>query len=149
MENLVVEFKNENDIDTLVKLSKTFENENICNGIVADDYDFFKKTDVAVARLNGEIVGYIHGRFEYKTENNKYFYVGQKTYYIEEIYVKKEYRSIGIGRELFKFIESYAKMEECEYIEVTAVSRDYKRLLDFYCELGMEYWYSELHKKLI
>ena len=66
-----------------------------------------------------------------------------------KIYVKKEYRSIGIGRELFKFIESYAKMEDCEYVEVTAVSRDYKRLLDFYCELGMEYWYSELHKKLI
>ena len=149
MENLVVEFKNENDIDTLVKLSKTFENENICNGIVADDYDFFKKTDVAVARLNGEIVGYIHGRFEYKTENNKYFYVGQKTYYIEEVYVKKEYRSNGIGRELFKFIESYAKMEDCEYIEVTAVSKDYKKLLNFYTEVGMDYWYSELHKKLI
>ena len=149
MEGLIVEFKNEEDIPVLVKLSKTFEEENICNGIVADDYDYFKKVDVAVARYNNEIVGYIHGRFEHKTENNRLFYVGQKTYYIEEIYVKKEYRSIGIGRELFKFIESYAKMEDCEYVEVTAVSRDYKRLLDFYCELGMEYWYSELHKKLI
>ena len=149
MEDLIIEFKNESDIPTLVELSKTFEEENICNGIVADDYDYFKKVDVAVARLKGEIIGYIHGRFEYKTENNKFFYVGQKTYYIEEMYIKKEYRSMGVGKELFKFIEEYAKMESAEYIEVTAVSKDYKRLLDFYEEVGMMYWYSELNKKLV
>ena len=65
------------------------------------------------------------------------------------MYVKKEYRSMGVGKELFKFIEEYAKMESAEYIEVTAVSKDYKRLLDFYEEVGMVYWYSELNRKLV
>ena len=68
---------------------------------------------------------------------------------LDKKHVKKEYRSMGVGKELFKFIEEYAKMESAEYIEVTAVSKDYRRLLSFYEEVGMEYWYSELNKKLV
>ena len=149
MEDLIIEFKNESDISTLVELSKTFEEENICNGIVADDYDYFKKVDVAVARLKDEIIGYIHGRFEYKTENNKFFYVGQKTYYIEEMYVKKEYRNLGAGSLLFKACENYAKNNKAKWFELSTSTKDYEEVFNFYIKMmKLNYWSSYLIKEL-
>ena len=74
---------------------------------------------------------------------------GQKSFYIEEIYIDKKYRNSGVGLKLFEFIENYAKQNNCDLLETTAVSKDYEKLLNFYIKkLNMNFWSANLIKKL-
>ena len=146
---LNIVFAKNNDIDEIVSLSRKFAQENCCNGIVADDTDFFIDKKVTIAKLDGIIVGYCYGKIEIKANDTSKYKKGQKCFYIEELYVDSQYRNNNIGQSLFKFIENYAKEIGCDYIETTAVSKDYKRLLSFYIDnLNMEFWSAKIIKKL-
>lgn len=144
-----IEFAKEFEVDELVRLSKAFEQEKCCNGIIADDKDFFIKKKVAVAKIDTSIVGYCYGIFEIKTKDTSKYKKGQKSFYVEELYVDARHRNKEIGRKLFCFIERYAKENGCDFIETTAVSKDYKRLLSFYIDkLDMDFWSAEIIKKI-
>lgn len=104
---------------------------------------------MAVAKVDDKIVGYCYGKFEITNKNTSIFKKGQKLFYLEELYVDAQYRNNEIGQSLFLFIEQYAKENDCELIETTAVSKDYKSLLSFYIDkLNMEFWSAEIFKKL-
>lgn len=149
MNNLIIEFADTRDLDDVVTLSKKFEQEHCCNGIVADDKEFFSGIKVAVAKIGNLIVGYCYGKIETKEKGSSLFRKGQKAFYIEELYIDKSYRNKDIGQMLFLFMEKYAKENGCDFIETTAVSKNYKSLLSFYIDkMDMEFWYAELIKKL-
>lgn len=149
MEKVTIEFAKDNDFKQIEKLSKTFEEEKCCNGIVADNEEFFRSKNVAVARHNNNVIGYCYGKVEVKEKNTSFYKKGQKTFYIEEIYIDKNFRNLGVGQQLFDFIENYAKENACEFIETTAVSKDYEKLLSFYIKkLDMNFWSASLIKKI-
>lgn len=149
MKELEIEFAQPNELDDIAALSKNFEQENCCNGIVADNKEFYADKKVAVAKIENHVVGYCYGKIEIKDKDTCMFKKGQKSFYIEEIYIEKEYRNKEIGRTIFSFIENYAKENGCDLIETTAVSKNYKSLLSFYIDkLNMEFWYAGMVKKL-
>lgn len=144
-----IEFAKEEDLVVIASLSKEFEEEHCCNGIKADDVDYFKTKKVAVAKIDDEIVGYCYGVVETKEKDTSFYKKGEKSFYIEELYIAPNYRNINIGKKLFDFIETYAKSLGCKILETTAVSKDYKKLLRFYIEKNnMNFWSASLLKKI-
>lgn len=149
MKKYVIEWAKPTDANCIAKLSKQFEIENCCNGIVADNENYFSEKKIAVAKNKNDIIGYCYCNFETKEKNCSMYKSGTKSFYIEEIFVEKNYRNNNLGQMLYNFIENYAKENNCEIIEVTAVSKDYKKLLSFYIEkLNMNFWSASLIKNL-
>ena len=146
---LVIGFAEKLDLKQVAELSKMFEEEKCCNGIKSDSEMFFKNKNVCVAKLDNMIIGYCYGTVETKKRNTTYYNEGDKSFYIEEIYIREEFRDKEIGSKLFKFIENYAKSLNCTILETTAVSKDYKKLLKFYINNhDMEFWSANLIKKI-
>lgn len=149
MNEINISFANANDINSIVSLNKDFVKENCCNGMVEDDAEYLKTKNIAVAKNGEEVVGYCYGEFEIKNRDTSMFKKGQKSFYIEELYVSKSFRNKNIGKMLYDFIESFAKENGCNIIETTAVSKNYKALLKFYIEKSdMCFWSASLVKQL-
>lgn len=144
-----IRFCNEKEIEKLVYLSEAFEQEDCCNGIIADSYEYFVNKKVAVCLVNNEIIGYCYGSIDKEDKLRSYSNVGDMIYYLDEMYVSPRYRNCGVGKKLFEFVEKYAKENNCKTIRLNAVSKDYKRLLTFYIdELGMSFWSAFLVKNI-
>ena len=144
-----INFAKKEDICDIVMLSNEFAKEQCCNGIKADDENYFASKKVVVAKVEGNVVGYCYGEVETKKKDTSFFKKWTKSFYLEEIYISPEFRNKDIGKLLFEFIENYAKQLKCKILETTAVSKDYKRLLNFYIEdNNMEFWSANLIKKL-
>lgn len=128
----------EKTIQSLINLSKSWENENCTHGIVANNADDIKEP-LYVAIDNNEIIGYIFGHY-YTVENKtSYIELGEKCFMVDELYVLPKYRSQGVGRELFRRLESEVK-NSCAYITCSTSTKDYKKILHFYVdELDMDF----------
>ncbi len=144
-----IRFARINEIDQLVELSKKFADENCCNGVVADDYNYFFGKKVAVVVNKDVIIGYAYGEVGIEITNRSYSKINDKYYYIDEMYIDKEYRNQGIGKRLYQYLEQYAIDNKCVSIQLNAVSKDYKSLLKFYIEeLGFEFLNALLIKHI-
>ena len=133
----------------LEKLSKQFANENCCNGIIADNQDYFFDKNVVVCVVDKQIVAYAYGELETELKPKSYASAGDKYFYLDEIYVAPEFRSLGVGKKLYAYLEDYAKQNGAKTIRTNAVSKNYVKLLNFYInELGMDFWSAFLVKKI-
>lgn len=149
MENVEVRFNKEFEVENIAKLSEQFSKENSCNGIIADSAQYFKNKKVVVAIKENQIIGYCHGEIEIEEKNRSFAAKGDKYFDLEEVYVLPEYRKLGIGQELFNFIENFAKENNCKTIRLNAVSKDYKKLLSLYIDkLNMTFWSAFLIKEI-
>lgn len=147
--SIVIRFALKSECDILENLSKQFASENCCNGVVADNKEYFFDKKVAVCVLNNNVVGYAYGSLETEQKQKSYALVGDKYFYLDEIYVLPQYRCFGLGKKLYKFLEEYAKSCQAKTIRVNAVSKDYFKLLNFYVtELGMDFWSAFLVKNI-
>ncbi len=128
----------ENIVQSLIELSKAWENENCTHGIVANEADDIKEP-LYVAIDDNKIIGYIFGHY-YTVENKtSYIELGEKCFMIDELYVLPKYRSQGVGRELFRKLQSEVK-NSCAYITCSTSTKDYKKILHFYVdELDMDF----------
>ena len=137
------------EIEEVVKLSSEFEEEGCCNGVKSDNYEYFLARKVVVAIDEGKIIGYAHGGEEVEEKDRTYAKAGDKYFELDEIYVKKEYRSQGVGKMLYWYLEAMASMKGCKTVRLNAVSKDYKKLLNLYIdELGMEFISAYLVKQI-
>lgn len=130
-------------------MSNEFFKENICNGISPDSYEELLKEEVFVVEENKNIIGFAYGHFEICDTNKTYYKKGDKSFYIEVMYILKSFRNKGYGNLLHKHIEQFAKENGCSNIQVDAVSKNYKSLLKFYIEeLDYNFWSAWLIKPL-
>jgi len=149
--NIMVEIKKVTSLDdvaeALIKLSIEWYNEDITNGLVSNSRDDLKEP-CYIAIVDNQIVGYIFGHFYNREKKSAVVPVDAKCFDVDELYVKKEYRSLGIGQKLYDALVNEVK-SEAEYITLVTSTKDYKKILNFYAdELGMTFHYAELVKKL-
>ena len=149
MNNVEIRFAREDECKRLASLSQEFASENCCNNIIADGEDFFVGKKVAVAVYEKQIVGYCYGTAKQEENKRSYANVGDLFYDLEEMFVLKNYRDKKIGKVLFEFVTDYAKGLGCKTIRLNAISKDYKKLLNFYIDiLGMDFISAYLVKKI-
>ena len=124
----------EDELNNVLVLQQEFLAEDCCNGICLDTLEDIKNKVVFIVEANKIIIGYAFGRYEIVKKDKTYMKRGEKSFYIDEIYISSLYRNNGYGKKLINHITNYVKKQGCANIQVVAVSKNYKSLLKFYIE---------------
>ncbi len=94
--------------------------------------------------INGDknVIGFIHGTID-ERKNHVFHVLG----YIDELFVKEEYRGEGVAKNLFLALEKELKKQGCDHLVThTDVENDVSQ--QFYSRVGMTKTTIELWKKL-
>lgn len=73
------------------------------------------KYQAFIGKIKGKPISYIIYFFTYSS------FLAMPTLFLEDIFVLEEYRRLGVGKKMFKFIRDTAKREECDRIEFTVL----------------------------
>ncbi|MFU7514222.1 GNAT family N-acetyltransferase [Clostridium sp. HCS.1] len=136
IENLKIRETTEEDCSLILSLIKEIaEYEKMSDQVVATEESLKesifrnKRAEVVILELNGEAVGYALYFYNYST------FIGKSGLYLEDIFIKKEFRGKGIGKEVFKFLIKKAKEEGCKRMEWTCLNWN-EPSIKFYKSLG-------------
>jgi len=130
-----------------LKLTKEWENEYISFDWCADSVDYLKNKIVFVAKLNNELVGFLYGKIK-RNKNLPFFKKKIKYCDLEAIYVRKQYRCLGIGKMLLDNFIKYCVKHRVKYIYVVTDNKNTAYLIKFYSNVGFEIVQAKLIKKL-
>ena len=135
-------------LDTMIRLSMDWEAENSCYGYRKNEKADIEGNRIFIAKDGEEVVGYLFGYLEKSERSTSIMPDGTPVFEVEELYVKPEYRSKGIGKMLFSHVES-AVRNDADYIMLSTATKNWRAIFHFYLdELGMEFWSARLFKKV-
>jgi len=133
----------------LIACSESWEAENSCHGYRKNTEEDIKGNRIFLAMEDGQMVGYLFGYMDKGEKKNSIYDKDEPFFEVEELYVKPELRSKGIGKKLFLCMEDVMKREKVELILLSTATKNYKAILHFYLdELGMEFWNTRLFKRI-
>ena len=89
------------------------------------------RAEALLIEFNDEVIGYIVYFFNFST------FVGREGLYLEDLYIKPEYRGNGIGKKSFEVLVNIAKENKCERLEWTCLDWN-EPSLKFYKGIGAE-----------
>ena len=138
MNNTEIRFANEKDVALILDFIKGLaEYEKMSDLVVADEallreWIFEKnKAEVIFAMEDGKEVGFALFFHNFST------FVGRAGIYLEDLYVKPEYRGHGHGKALIKKIAAIACERGCGRLEWSCLDWNTPSI-DFYLSLGAE-----------
>ena len=135
-------------LDVLIQLSEDWEAENSCYGYHKNTSADIEGNRIFVYEDQNDVIGYLFGHVEKAEKASSIMPDGTPFFEVEELYVKPEYRSKGIGRSLIRFAEK-AVSSEAEYILLSTATKNWKAIFHFYLdEIGMEFWSARLFRKI-
>ena len=139
---------NETIVSELIACSEDWEKENSCYGYRKNTLKDIEGNRVFLAMEGEQIVGYLFGQKK-KTEEKSSSYQSEEEYFeIEELYIKPEFRSRGIGGNLFQYVEEQLK-KEVNLIMLGTATKNFRAILHFYIEeMGMNFWSARLFKRI-
>lgn len=133
----------------LIACSEAWEQENSCHGYRKNTVEDIKGNRIFLALEDGQMVGYLFGCMDKAERKNSTHEKDEPFFEVEELYVKPELRSRGIGKQLFQYMEETLKKEKVELILLSTATKNYRAILHFYLdELGMEFWSARLFKRI-
>ncbi len=128
------------DVMALVKELAVFENEPEAVTSSLNDYESALsegRIDVLVAEHNNTVIGMAIFYDTFSTWKGRMLY-------LEDFYVKPEYRSLGIGSQLFDKVADIAKEKNCALLKWQVLDWN-ERAIKFYENKGAEIdktWYN-------
>ena len=135
-------------VETLIALSRDWANENSCHGYVANDRSDIEGMRIFLAEDGGRVVGYLFGKTYVSEKASSIKPQGSVCFEVEELYVRPECRSRGIGRTLMAAAEEAVK-SEVDYLTLSTATKNWRAILHFYIdEVGMAFWNARLFKKI-
>ena len=143
MENLTYRFAEEKDIAVILEFIKELaEYEKMLNDVVADEkllkewiFDK-KKAEVILAEVDGKNAGFALFFHNFST------FLGRAGIYLEDLFVKPEFRGKGIGKGLLKQLAKITVERDCGRLEWSCLDWN-KPSIDFYISLDakpMDEW---------
>lgn len=139
----------EDVLQSLFAMSADWEKENSCHGYAKNGREDIEGNRIFAARQGDEMIGYLFGHKTAAKNASSVMPAGTEFFEIEELYVKPEFRSQGIGKKLFSLVEDTVKGESLQYLCLGTATKNYKAILHFYIdEMGMDFWSARLFKKL-
>lgn len=137
----------EKTINELCELSRIWMEEDISWGILANTKEDLKEP-IYIAKDDKRIIGYSFGSCYESTKKFAGMEVGSKCFEVNELYVLPEYRSRGIGRQLYSdLVDEMSK--KVDFITLSTSTKSYTQILKFYCEdLGLTFHDAFLFSKV-
>lgn len=134
--NISLRKASEKDIDLILSFIKGIaEYEKLLNEVKATPENIYewlferKIAEVMFVLQNDKEVGFVLYFYNFST------FVGKAGIYIEDLYVKPEYRSTGCGKALMHYIINKAKTEKLGRVEWTCLDWN-TNSIEFYKSLG-------------
>ncbi|ASW43788.1 GNAT family N-acetyltransferase [Clostridium isatidis] len=138
IENFKLRKAEERDISLVYSLIKEMaEYEKLSHEVVGTEEILRKsvfekrRAEILIPEYNGEVVGYVVFFYNFSTFNCA------PGLYIEDIFIKKEFRKNGFGREIFNVLGKIAKEEDCQRMEWTCLDWN-EPARKFYASMGAE-----------
>ena len=138
MKNTEIRFANERDIALILDFIKDLaEYEKMSDLVVADETMLRewifekKKAEVIFAMEDGKEVGFALFFHNFST------FLGRAGIYLEDLYVKPDYRGHGHGKALIKKLAAIACERGCGRLEWSCLDWN-KPSIDFYLSLGAQ-----------
>lgn len=135
MENISYRFAKENDVPIILQFIKELADyEKMLDDVVADEallreWIFEKeKAEVIFALIDGKEAGFALFFHNFST------FLGRAGIYLEDLYVKPEYRGKGLGKGLLKQLAKIAVERGCGRLEWSCLDWN-KPSIDFYLSL--------------
>lgn len=119
-------------LDLIIELAvyEKLEHEVTATVEILEEWLFDKeKAKVLLGEVDGNVVGYCLYFYNFST------FLGKAGIYIEDLYVKKEYRGSGYGKQFFKEVAMIAVDEDCQRIDWSCLKWN-KPSIEFYESLG-------------
>ncbi len=133
-------------LEQLLSLSEDWEKENSCHGYQKNSLSDIEGNRIFLAVEDNMVIGYLFGHKEITEKTTSVYQAGTKYFEIEELYVKPAFRSRGIGKRLFQYVEREVA-DEADMIILSTATKNFRAVLHFYIdELGMEFWSARLFK---
>ena len=105
-------------------------NDVICNeDILRKSLFEEKRAYTLIVELNNRPIGYAMYFFNFST------FIGRAGLYVEDIFLRKEYRGKGYGKEIFRILAKIARENSCERMEWVCLKWN-EPSLEFYKSLG-------------
>ena len=137
----------EDILKELIRLSEDWEKEESCYGYRKNEKADIDGNRIFLAYAGATIIGYLFGHAEKSERASSIMTDGTPFFEIEEIYVRPEYRSGGIGKQLFDCAEK-AVAEGADFLMLSTATKNWKAIFHFYIdELGMNFWSARLFKR--
>ncbi len=136
------------ELPLVLSMSDALVAEGCCNGMVNDTLDMLAKENILVAVQGGQIIGYAYGRVDQAPRNMGHMRKGEAVFEIEEVYVTPAHRKEGVGKLLCQALLAQGRAAGCCAAQLFAVNKDYKTLLRFYEQMGMEFWCATMTMRL-
>ena len=143
IDNLKIRETNEKDCELILSLIKEIaEYEKMSNEVIATEETLLEyifknnRAEVVILELDKNPIGYALFFYNFST------FVGRSGLYLEDIFIKKEFRGRGIGKEVFKFLARKAREEGCKRMEWVCLDWN-EPSINFYKSLGavpMDEW---------
>lgn len=135
---LTIRFANEDDIDVILKFIKELaEYEQMLDQVIATKEILYKSlfieksAEVIIAEISNEAIGFALFFHNFST------FLGKSGIYLEDLYIKPEFRSNGYGKSLLSFLAKLAQQRKCGRLEWWCLD-DNKPSVEFYTSLGAE-----------
>lgn len=139
---------NDETMQRLIALSADWEAEQSCYGYRENTAEDIVGNRVFLAEEGGGIIGYLFGHIETAKNIRSILPDGTSFFEIEELYVRPEYRSRGVGKALFGCAEAVLK-RETTFLLLSTATKNWRAVLHFYIdEVGMDFWSARLFKKI-
>ena len=141
---------NEDTLSLLVSLSADWEKENSCHGYRKNTEADIAGNRIFLAQADGQVIGYLFGHLAEAEKTSSIMQAGKRYFEIEELYVRPEKRSRGVGKRLFEYAEALLRGEgEADFILLSTATKNWRAILHFYLdELDMSFWSARLFKPL-